>query len=60
MNAQAVFGGIAAVAGAILLFSMARTEQSKEWLLLIGVLVVGVALALTFGFMQKGSSGGDS
>jgi uncharacterized membrane protein HdeD (DUF308 family) len=57
MNAQAVFGAFAAVAGAILLFSMARTEQSKEWLILIAVLVVGVALALTFGFMRKGSSG---
>jgi hypothetical protein len=58
MNAQAIFAGIASVAAAILLFSMARTEQSKEWLILIGVLVVGVALALTFGFMRKGSSGG--
>jgi hypothetical protein len=58
MNAQAVFAGIASVAGAILLFSMARTEQSKEWLILIGVLVLGVTLALTFGFMRKGSSGG--
>jgi uncharacterized membrane protein len=59
MSTQGVFGAIAAVAGAVLLFSMARTEQSKEWLVLIGVLVVGVALALTFGFMRKGSSGGD-
>jgi uncharacterized membrane protein len=59
MSTQAVFAGIAALAGALLLFSMARTEQSKEWLILIGVLVVGVALALTFGFMRKGSSGGD-
>jgi uncharacterized membrane protein YesL len=58
MNAQAVFGAIAAVAGGILLFSMARTDQSKEWLVLIAVLVIGVALALTFGFMRKGSSGG--
>jgi ABC-type uncharacterized transport system permease subunit len=58
MNAQAVFGAIAAVAAAVLLFSMARTDQSKEWLVLIAVLVVGVALALTFGFMRKDSSGG--
>ena len=60
MNAQAVFAGIASLAGALLLFSMARTEQSKEWLILIAVLVAGVALALTFGFMRKGSSDGDS
>jgi uncharacterized membrane protein len=59
MSTQTVFAALAAFAGAILLFSMARTEQSKEWLLLIGVLVVGVALALTFGFLRKGSSGGD-
>ncbi len=59
MSAQAVFAAIATFAGAILLFSMARTEQSKEWLILIGVLVIGVALALAFGFMRRGSSGGE-
>ena len=59
MSTQTVFAALATLAGGILLFSMARTEQSKEQLILIGVLVVGVALALTFGFLRKGSSGGD-
>ena len=55
MSTQTVFAALATFAGGILLFSMARTEQSKEQLILIG----GVALALTFGFLRKGSSGGD-
>ena len=42
----------------VLLVNMARTEQSKEQLILIGVILVGVVLALGFGFMRKGSSGG--
>jgi uncharacterized membrane protein len=58
MGAQAVAAGIAALLGAVLLFSMARTEQSREWLVLIVVLLIGVVLALAFGFMRKRSSGG--
>jgi hypothetical protein len=58
MGAQAVAASLAALLGAILLFSMARTEQSREWLLLIAVLLVGVLLALAFGFMRRRSSGG--
>jgi hypothetical protein len=58
MGAQAVAAAIAALLGAVLLFSMARTEQSREWLILIVVLLIGVVLALAFGFMRKRSSGG--
>jgi hypothetical protein len=58
MGAQAVAASLAALLGAILLFSMARTEQSREWLVLIAVLLVGVLLALAFGFMRRRSSGG--
>ena len=57
MGAQAVAAGFATFLGAVLLFNMARTEQSKEWLILIAVLLVGVILALTFGFMRRRSSG---
>jgi uncharacterized membrane protein YesL len=58
LSTQGVFGAIAAVGGALLLYNMALTEQSKEQLILIAVIVLGVVLALGFGFMRKGSSGG--
>jgi hypothetical protein len=58
MGAQAVAAGFATLLGGVLLFSMARTEQSREWLILIAVLLIGVVLALAFGFMRKRSSGG--
>ena len=49
---------IASLGALLLLANMARTEQSKEQLILIGVILLGVVLALAFGFMRKGSSGG--
>ncbi len=58
MGAQGVFAVVASLGGMLLLANMARTEQSKEHLILIGVILVGVVLALAFGFMRKGSSGG--
>ncbi len=58
MGAQAVFATIASLAAILLLANMARTEQGKEHLILIGVIVIGVALALVFGFMRNRSSGG--
>jgi hypothetical protein len=58
MGAQAIFAGLATLLGLVLLVSMARTEIAKEQLLLIGVIIFGVVLALGFGFMRKGSSGG--
>lgn len=58
MGAQTVLATIAALAAMLLLANMARTEQGKEQLILIGVIVIGVVLALAFGFMRKGSSGG--
>jgi hypothetical protein len=44
----------------VLLTNMARTEQAKEHLLLIGVILLGVVLALAVGFMRKGDSSGES
>ena len=58
MGAQGVFAVVASLGALLLLANMARTEQSKEQLILIGVILVGVVLALGFGFMRKGSSGG--
>lgn len=58
MGTQGVFAAIASVGALVLLANMARTEQSQEQLILIGVIVIGVVLALAFGFMRKGSSGG--
>jgi hypothetical protein len=58
MGAQAIFAAIASLGAILLLANMARTEQAKEQLVLIAVIVVGVVLALGFGFMRKGSSGG--
>lgn len=58
MGTQAVFASIASLAAILLIANMARTEQSKEQLVLIGVILIGVVLALAFGFMRKGSSGG--
>lgn len=58
MGAQTVLATIAALSAILLLANMARTEQGQEQLLLIGVVVIGVVLALAFGFMRKGSSGG--
>ena len=58
MGAQGVFAVVASIGALLLLANMARTEQSKEQLILIGVILVGVVLALGFGFMRKGSSGG--
>ena len=49
---------IASLGALLLLANMARTERSKEQLILIGVILLGVVLALAFGFMRKGSSGG--
>ena len=57
MSTQTVVAAIAALAGLGLLINMARTEQSKEQLVLIAVILIGVVLALGFGFMRKGSSG---
>ena len=59
MGAQGVFAVVASLAAVVLLVNMARTEQSKEQLLLIGVIVIGVVLALGFGFMRKGGSKGE-
>jgi len=58
VGAQGVFAVVASIGALLLLANMARTEQSKEQLILIGVILVGVVLALGFGFMRKGSSGG--
>ncbi len=58
MGVQGVFAAIASLGALVLLANMARTEQSKEQLILIGVILLGVVLALAFGFMRKGSSGG--
>jgi hypothetical protein len=58
MNAQGIFAGIASLGAIVLLANMARTEQAKEQLVLIAVIVIGVVLALGFGFLRKGSSGG--
>jgi uncharacterized membrane protein YesL len=58
MGAQGIFAAIATLGAIVLLANMARTEQSKEQLVLIAVIVIGVVLALGFGFMRKGSSGG--
>ncbi len=58
MGAQGIFAAIASLGAILLLANMARTEQSKEQLILIAVIVIGVVLALGFGFMRKGSSGG--
>jgi hypothetical protein len=57
VSTQTVVAAIAALAGLGLLINMARTEQSKEQLVLIAVILIGVVLALGFGFMRKGSSG---
>ena len=60
MGTQAVFATIASLGAILLIANMARTEQSKEQLILIGVILIGVVLALTFGFMRKGGSSGGS
>ena len=57
MGAQGELAAVASLGAVVLLANMARTEQSKEQLLLIGVILLGVVLALAFGFMRKGSSG---
>ena len=58
MGTQAVFATIASAGAILLIVNMARTEQSKEQLFLIGVILIGVVLALAFGFMRKGGSSG--
>ena len=58
MGAQGALAAVASVGALLLLANMARTEQSKEQLLLIGVILLGVVLALAFGFMRKGDSSG--
>lgn len=60
MGTQAVFAVIASIGAILLISNMARTEQSKEVLILIGVILIGVVLALAFGFMRKGGSSGES
>ena len=58
MGTQVFTAGFASLLGIFLLANMARTEQAKEQLILIAVIVIGVVAALAFGFMRKGSSGG--